>query len=378
MVFMKHTTVIFSMWLIAVTAMHSAGQASFDTSVVETTKGVESTVRDSYFKMGEMRLINNNWGSKQLNCNSSYRIFIENDGTFGWEFNRGACGGDNPPPDYPEIEFGQHPFGHLEDSIKPQDLSSTTLLPLQIKDINSASVKIDQMNISMQSAGSWNICFEMWLTTKKPDDIDTGECPYAEIMTFWGWQDGRWACDQTGSLSSGGFAYDLCHKSDEWACGWRYAQFRAKNGPQRSFNGTVDVKAILNWLVSNDGYSQDLWVTRFEVGSEIGDNTNGKVTFKNLTFEVNGVSRSPVFRDPSAISQKPKTIQPQRHTMTMFPAGSRVAIINMQGVRRTVRTGSHPASSVELGKNLPRGVYLMYTTDTKGGRSGSAVVVPVL
>ena len=53
--------------------------------------------------------------------------------------------------------------------------------------------------------------------------------------------------------------------------------------------------ASVEWLVTNKGYSRDLWVTRFEVGSEIDDNTSGTVTMRNLTFEVNGTSKSAQF-----------------------------------------------------------------------------------
>ena len=57
---------------------------------------------------------------------------------------------------------------------------------------------------------------------------------------------------------------------------------------------TVDVKKLIDYLVSK-GYSKDLWVSRLEVGSEIDDNTKGKVSMKNVEFEVNGQKRSPVF-----------------------------------------------------------------------------------
>ena len=375
---MMHGKLLYSLGLVGVIAIYSMGQPSDSAFVIETTKGVETTVSNAYFKMGDIRLINNNWGSRQLECNTPYRIFIENDGTFGWEFNRGACGEADAAPDFPEVEFGLHPFGINKDSVKTQDVSSTTLLPRQIKDINSASIKIDQMNIELQSAKSWNICFEMWLTTKDPVTIDTGECPYAEIMVFWGWQDGRWACDQTGDLTSGGDRYVLCHRGDDWACGWRYIQFRASNGPNRNYNGTLDVKAILDWLVSHMGVSQDYWITRFEIGSEIGDNTSGKVTIKNITFEVNGVSKSPEFRDPSAISEKSRDVIPWERDHAMFPAGTSVEIVNMLGARKIARTGTRPESTLELVKKMPRGVYLVYRVDRKGIRSKKAVVVPVL
>ena len=375
---MKRRKMVLSLGFVAVFALHSFGQPSHGDTVIQTTKGVETTVSLEYFKMGDMRLINNDWGSRSLNCNTPYRVFIEKDGSFGWEFTRGQCGDAGAAPDYPEVEFGIHPFGHIKDSAKPQDFSSTTLLPLQIKNINSASVKVDQMIIALQNANSWNICFEMWLTTKDPATLDTGVCPYAEIMAFWGWQDGRWACDQTGTLTAGSNSYQLCHRVDDWACGWRYVQFRVNNGPMRTYNGTLNVKSMLDWVVTNLGISRDLWVTRFEIGSEIGDNTNGKVTIKNLTFEVNGVSKSPEFRDPTAIKEKPLSLTSRKQHNAMLPAGTSVEIVNMQGARKTVLIGSHPKNAVELGGNLPRGIYLMYGTDGKGIRSKKAMVVPVL
>lgn len=369
---MKRNPALFCIALIGGIALRSVGQPSNADTAIFTTTGVETRVSQEYFKMGDIRLINNDWGSRQLKCNTPYRVFIEKDGSFGWEFTRGKCGDNNPAPDFPEVEFGIHPFGHIKDSIKTQDVSSTTLLPLQIKNITSASVKVDQMNITLQSAKSWNICFEMWFTVKDPRTLDTGVCPTAEVMTFWGWEDGRWPCDQTGNLTAGTNSYSLCHRSDTWSCGWRYVQFSVTNGPLRSYNGTLNVKAILDWLVSTMGMSRDLWVTRFEVGSEIGDNTSGKVTIKNLTFEVNGVSKSPEFRVPTAIREKSRLSTSRMSHNAVFPAGTSVEIVNMRGVRKTVRLGS---SAVELGKQLPRGLYLMQPTDIT---SKNAIVVPVL
>lgn len=375
---MVNRKVLFCMGLVGVIVIHSIGRTTENDSL-NSQKGVESGVSGATFKMGEMRLINNDWGSKSIGCETPTTIFIEEDGSFGWHFDRGPCGAatGNSSPDYPEVEFGLHPFGHIKDSLGPGDISSTTLLPLQIKDIHSASLIVDQMNINLETTSSWNICFETWLTTKDPTLIDTGECPYSEIMVFWGWQDGRWPCDQEGNVQSGGKNYRHCHNVNDWACGWRYIQFRLDNGPARSFNGTLDVKVIFDWLVLNQGVSQDLWVTRFEIGSEIADNTKGTVSFRNLTFEVNGETRSPEFYDPTAIGEKPR--DPDRVTTksTVFPAGTSVEIVTMKGERIRVHAGNYARKASELGKNLPKGIYLMYGIDRKGVRSDNAVVVPV-
>jgi len=35
-----------------------------------------------------------------------------------------------------------------------------------------------------------------------------------------------------------------------------------------------------------------MWLTRVEVGTEVDDNVSGSAKIKNLTFEVNGTSKS--------------------------------------------------------------------------------------
>ncbi|MFO7180658.1 MAG: hypothetical protein DIU78_018300 [Pseudomonadota bacterium] len=249
-----------------------------------------------YLNLGDIRLINNKWGSDELGCNTMMRVFVNQDKSFGWAFDRGGCGGNKTKPDYPEIEFGIHPFGANSPLATTPSFPSTSVLPLQIKDITSASVTIDGLSVSIQRATTWNVNFEFWLSREHPV---TSQNPgvYAELIAFWGWQD-DWACDKSGTANAGDKSYNLCHQDDNWAGGqWRYFQFRANGGPMNGFSGRVDVKAFIDWLVGNYNLSRDLWVTRLEVGTEIDDNTAGSVTLRNITFEVNGVSKSPQFAE---------------------------------------------------------------------------------
>lgn len=260
-----------------------------------------STPQD-YLRLGEIRILNNNWGSEDLGCNANMSVFVNADRSFGWTFNRGDCdtANSNQKPDFPQIEFGIHPFGIGSDLVTSPEFSSTTLLPRQIKDITSASVSIQNLNVSMQQESSWNITFEFWISERDPVN-DPSPGVYAELMTFWGWQSGRWPEPPNGTGPTGngagdkvtaGKTYTLWVQDDNWASGWRYFQFRADDGPQRSFNGTLDVKPLIDYLVNSRGYSKDFWVTRLEVGSEIDDNTAGTVTMSGITFEVNGESRA--------------------------------------------------------------------------------------
>jgi hypothetical protein len=249
--------------------------------------GDETSIQFDYLNLGDMRMIVNTWGSADLSCPTVVRVFVDPTEKLGWDFDRGACGGMKQHPDYPEIEFGVQPFASAS------SFSTTELLPAQIKDIMSASVALDNLMVTIENATTWNVNFEFWLTERNPlvDREDPGI--YAEVIAFWGWQD-DWACDKDGEVTSSGKAWRLCHQDDAWAGGmWRYYQFRDTTGPQNTVNGTVDVKAFLDWLVNTRGFSPELWVTRIEVGTEIDDNTKGGVIMDNITFEVNGTSKSP-------------------------------------------------------------------------------------
>jgi hypothetical protein len=234
-------------------------------------------------------------------------VFVNQDRSFGWTFNRGDCdtANSNQKPDFPQVEFGIHPFGVGNALATSPDFSSTTLLPLQIRNITSASVNIQGLNIQLQRGGSWNITFEFWLSQQNPNTQGNAGV-HTELMTFWGWQSGRWPSapgadgSQDGgsgagqTVNTGNKTYTLWVQRDMWADGWRYYQFRADDGPQQSFNGKLDVMPFIDYLKNNRGYNQDYWITRLEVGSEIGDNTKGRVSLSGITFEVNGQTRSAV------------------------------------------------------------------------------------
>jgi len=235
-----------------------------------------------------------------LGCNTPMSVFLNNDGKFGWTFDRGTCGGMNKSkPDFPQIEFGIHPFGIGSADVTSPEFSSTSLLPIQIKDVSSMKVNIQNMTAQFEKEGSWNITFEFWVTQRNPV-TDPNPGVYAELMTFWGWQNGRWPSTPMGNgsgskVSSGGKSYTLVVQDDQWADGrWRYFQYRADDGPKKDFNGTLDVKPFIDYLVNSKGYSKDFWISRLEVGSEIDDQTKGTVQMSGVTFEVNQQSRPAV------------------------------------------------------------------------------------
>jgi len=280
---------------------------------MNASRGSSTDVPQDYLRLGDIRILNNNWGSEDLGCvapNSTMNVFVDDAGAFGWNFNRQDCAQmtDTSHPDFPQVEFGIHPFGVGSDLETSPPFTSTTVLPIKIGDIQTATITLDNFNIQLNAQDSWNITWEFWLSERHPID-DPSPGVYAEIMGWWGWDAGRWPCDMNGdgvedygpSVSGGSKQYTLCHQSDNWASGWRYFQFRGGDGRDSSismnFSGTVDIKPFLDYLRNERGYSADLYLTRLEVGSEIDDLTGGTVKMQGITFEINGESRSQVIAE---------------------------------------------------------------------------------
>lgn len=259
------------------------------------TAPASSKVPSDYFVLGEARLLNNNWGSQALGCQAPYEIFVNANKSFGWKWDRAStkCGGDKSKPDYPEVEFGMHPFGLSKQLVTSPDYSSTTVLPIQVKDVVTASVKIEGLSITLSSDAAWNMNFEMWFSEQNPE-TGTHTTAYGETMNWFGWSSDQYNWNGVlGSLEAGQ-SYDLYHSDDHWPAGqaqqWKYRQYRLKN-PGKQFNGTVDVKKILDNLVGQ-GWPTSLWIARFEVGTELDDGSAGTVTINKITFEVNGQQRA--------------------------------------------------------------------------------------
>jgi hypothetical protein len=264
--------------------------------------GDSSTTSRSYLNLGDMRLINNRWGADELGCNgATYKVFVNSDKTFGYDFNRPTCGGEKAKPDYPEVEFGVAPFGKDSSLTTSPKCSSTTLLPKQIKDLTSATLNIEGFNSTYQNTTCYDTNFEFWISKSNPATSSDGGV-FAEVIVFLGWDGTRmgskgWPCENKGNLTDGSTGYTLCHQKDGWGSGWKFFNFNLNNGPQNSFSGKVNIKAFIDWVknYSGSGITTDMWLTRIEVGTEVDDNTQGTATIKNLTFEINGTSKSAEF-----------------------------------------------------------------------------------
>jgi len=286
----------------------AAGCAAVDQGGKALAKAGDTTsTSNAYLNMCGVRLINNNWGSLAVQkagtaCSAPMSVKVNADHSFGWTFNRGDCKDGDTHPDFPELEFGVAPFGSTSPLLTSPAFSTTTLLPIQVKNITSASVTLTNLAVSLQNPSNWNSGVEFWLSKNNPATSTDGGV-YTEVMAVLGWGANFWACTPgvSGSVNSGGKTYNLCHQSDTWnspnSPTWRFFQFELA-GSSTNFNGTVDIKAFLDWFFSSSyasGASKDLWLTRIEVGTEIGDNTSGSCTIGNISFNINGTIQGPVF-----------------------------------------------------------------------------------
>jgi hypothetical protein len=157
-------------------------------------------------------------------------------------------------------------------------------------------VQIEDMKVDPTGDEYWNMNFEMWFTDQHPV---TGNHmgAYAETMNWFGWdseQYSDWPDYGTKSLDAGA-TYTLGHADDAWPPGqspqWKYRQYRLQSST-RQYSGTVDVKKILDYMVNTEHWPNTLWISRFEVGTELDDGSAGTLTMKKVTFEVNGQKRA--------------------------------------------------------------------------------------
>ncbi|MGL1936151.1 MAG: hypothetical protein OCD01_14070 [Fibrobacterales bacterium] len=303
-----HTKLCAFLGAIAVIAS-TAISAPDEMDVENVSKTDTSTTQSlAWFKLGDMRLVNNDWGTQDpaTNCSfSEYSIFVEKSGSFGWTFDRWGCGAGGSKPDYPEIEFGIHPFGTSKHLVTTPDYSSTDILPKQLSEIESFVVDIDNYRIDIENGGSWNLNVEMWFTEEHPV---TGNhtTAHSELMLFFGWHNGRYGWDgPVGNVNISGNNYDLIVNKQQWPPGqgeqWKYFQFRQQGGPHYGYSGELDIKQAIEWLKNAQGFSDNLWLARVELGTEIDDGTKGKVTIDNITWKLNDDTRGVEFFDPTQV-----------------------------------------------------------------------------
>ena len=185
--------------------------------------------------LGEIFLETNEWSdTNQTTC-----VFLDEDGTFGIEWERGGTG-EQYMPNYPKAEIGVPPWNR---DGKPRQ-STSALLPIQLKDLKSASMTLDVTTTTTTNNG-WNLAFELWLSDEDPTKGKAGA--KAEVMVFLGNKPKYWPWEpKGGTFNDGHNTYTLYETSDEWQDWGYYRQWRLGDTDGiADFKGTIDIYAFL-------------------------------------------------------------------------------------------------------------------------------------
>ncbi|NLY88060.1 MAG: hypothetical protein GX085_00300 [Firmicutes bacterium] len=222
-------------------------------------------------------LLSNMWGTVAA---TDQKICLYDDGSYGWEWERGDSGVSNP--NYPEIIYGVKPWG--------QGVAGGTLyLPKQLKDINSLLMELDfdyKVTVTNET-GWWCVTVELYLTSEKPTPgQDLSGTIFDEVMIYFDWKGEPVGSEQQNHIEDEGYSYVWTTMEDNWGNGWRYSQFRIRE--KGKIPEKVNLKLFLDFIKDTYGRSGDLWLGAVEFGMMYYDHTAGHGLVKKLDYIING------------------------------------------------------------------------------------------
>jgi hypothetical protein len=214
------------------------------------------------------QLIDNQWG----NPDASQCVWINEDGTYGWDFDASNTGsGIN----YPEVFIGTRPWGSD---------TGVSEFPIRRRDISEFVLDVDVE--SSISDGEWDFAQEWWLM-EEPPSVQTRTYQY-EIMLLLDWGGGH---DHGSPLYTDlwtdkyGNTIDLWTIYDSGGTSAKFYIFRVQGGHD---GGKIDAKRITDWLTQHEGVSEDLWLSGSELGNEYWPPAAGQTTFTEFGVTING------------------------------------------------------------------------------------------
>ncbi len=231
---------------------------------IETSEG-SSCVDWAEFRINEFLLSNNVWG-KGTETNYEQCIYYESNNIqteIGWNWD---WPGNGSVRAYPEIIFG----------LKPWSTESTsTLLPAQI---NSNQITLKYSGTA-SAIGQWNLAYDIWLTnsiTPTPENITH------EIM-IWMHKTNSISPAGTnrGTITIGGDNFDLWI-NESHNDSWTYIAFVSDT---TRLSATLDLNAFMDYLISYEYVSPDLFISGIEFGTEIFEGI-GNITLSEYDVEI--------------------------------------------------------------------------------------------
>jgi hypothetical protein len=208
---------------------------------------------------GEYVLLNNQWNYTAALGALSTRIFVKQDGTFGWEWSSERS---DAVVAYPAILYGETPW-HRDAQGHP--LRTTTALPIPF---GSAQVRVD-LSVATAADGVYDTAFDIWVSSAahpaSPTDLAT------EIMI---WTDRKGMLFYPGGalvdhVTLGGIAYDVYYNPTVHGFTtytWSYVAFLPEHP---IVSGPLELGPFFDYLLAKEYVAPGGWLSSIEFGCEV-------------------------------------------------------------------------------------------------------------
>ena len=218
----------------------------------------------------DVKLKCNLWGVSKLKSGVPVLCTFKRENDWGWRWEipenaRGVIG-------FPALEVGRSPWG------KDKKDEKIAGFPIEVSKISNLTVDYDvEMYVKHRK---YNLAFDLWLT-----DIEFGDGKNikTEIMIWEDYFDFS-SYGKVKEVIETPFGEYKVHtgylKNEKFAQDWTYVAFVRT---EKRDSGAVDIKYLLNYLVSNEIISEDYYFTSIEFGNEIG-NSSGLTLVKKFEW----------------------------------------------------------------------------------------------
>lgn len=220
---------------------------------------------------GDVRLINNDWGTDVAGGDVDMCIWADDDGSYGFEWDTRTTEGE---PNYPQALVGTKPWG-TDTGADP--------FPVPRGEVEELELAYD---VDLDITGeNWNLAEEWWLLDGQPNPSGSH---VQEIMLVLEWGD-----EHTHGPPTAPGAIEDAHGNviDHWISydsGGTDADFHIFRLAEGSSAGTVDLTAIMDYVEREIGASDDLLLSGIELGTEYWAGTSGDVTYNAFDVTING------------------------------------------------------------------------------------------
>ncbi len=221
---------------------------------------------------GGRRLTNNVWGTATGEILTS-QIYLQSDGTFGWDWNRSQPqmkpGQKVIAPIYPNVRIGGSPW----------EASPVRVFPIRLKDIASARFNISY-SYPQPPIGRFNLAYDIFFT--ETPNTSPNPHPPAEVMIWVNGTTTQPPDRYQGQFRDGTNTFKLY----SWVMsnGRQYYSFVLQNPPGLNATQTIDARKLLSSIPLNPNW----YIHGVEFGDEIW-NGSGKIAIRDFRINLNGV-----------------------------------------------------------------------------------------